>query len=62
MKQELVAVQMLDVIRRSEWFHEKWPSIIAPTAVANIATNIAATIDWTWTSAMLPIIIFSISR
>lgn len=45
MKQELVAVQTLEAIIRSEWSHEYLPSIAADTVIAKRATNVEATID-----------------
>lgn len=61
-KQELVAVQMLDAVIKRVCSQEKSPSAIAETAVANIETRVAATMACTWTRAMLPTIILITSR
>lgn len=64
-KQELVAVHTLAVTNSKQFSHLKVyapPSAIASTTTAKIDTNTAATIACICTNAILPIIIFAISR
>lgn len=63
-KQELVAVDTLEAANNRQWFHSKLYSLLSAIAeiIAKIDTKMAATIACICTNAMLPIIIFTISR
>lgn len=61
-KQDDVAVNMLDAISNIEWSHWKVRFIAAPTLIANMATMNEATVACTCTKAMLPVTMSRMAR
>lgn len=61
-KHDNVAVNMLDAISNIEWSHWNDRFIAAPTLMAKTATMNEATVACTCTNAILPMIIWIISR
>lgn len=61
MKHEEVAVNMLDAVRSSAWSKLNLLLMIVPTPIEKTETINAATVAWTWTRAMFPTTIWTIS-
>lgn len=61
-KHDDVAVNMLDAVNSMAWSNRNRPFMAAPTPIANRDTMKAATVACTCTSAILPTIMWMISR
>ena len=60
-KHDEVAVNIAEEVIRSAWSKWNFPLVAVPTPIENKETINAATVAWTWTSAILPTTMWHIS-